>query len=180
MMACEPASPPAKAIIHSLPPHAIVFRERRAHAAHSLAHGVGYRFKVPHSCAPGTFVRVPVPGALPAWTETVTVLVPDEFVAGSSLSFVLPCNFAEERARARAAMRLQAAARGRATRQSEEGRRAMAVRQIAAAAQRARQKLVQEDNSRRSISGVTDRLALDALSAQLLWVEREELELLAV
>ena len=138
MMACEPASPPAKAIIHSLPPHAIVFRERRAHAAHSLAHGVGYRFKVPPSCAPGTFVRVPVPGALPAWTETVTVRVPDEFVAGTSLSFVLPCNFAEERARARAAIMLQAAVRGRATRQAEQAGR-QGLRRIAAV-HRARQR----------------------------------------
>jgi hypothetical protein len=179
MVPCEPCTPPRHAVVHALPLTAIVYRER-ADAAHSVPHGMTYRFKVPPACASGTFIRVPVPGALPATIETVTVRVPDDFMPGCRLSFVLPCNFAEERARARAAMRLQAAARGRATRQSEEGRRAMAVRQIAAAAKRARQKLVQEDNSRRSISGVTDRLALDALSAQLLWVEREELELLAV
>ena len=178
MIPCEPCTPPSHAVVHSLPPTAIVYRER---TDANVAHGVTYRFKVPRSCAPGTFIRVPVPGASPATIETVTVRVPDDFVLGARLSFVLPCDFAEQRARARAAIRLQAVARGHATRHSEDGCRAQAVREIAARAHWALQKHVQgASRSSSSSSGATDGREVDALSAQLLWVEREELELLAV
>ena len=180
----ELASPPSEAPVYTLPATTPIHRYVDLDGPWEAT----YRFVSPRSCAPGTFIRVPVPWLAASVTgsgekdapprsgahtvEWVTVRVPDDFQPGGDLSFVLPSDFAQVRAQENAAVKLQAVTRGHHTRQVERGDAGRWILRRIYTVHRMRQKkqLAAESDG---TSDTGSEGAFDARPSQLVWVEHE-------
>lgn len=85
---------------------------------------VKYDITVKANMKPGRKYRFPVPGSVQGTYERVTFKIPEDATVGQTISFELSTSWVDKRIRTRAAIALQARARGRQARTWTQGGRA--------------------------------------------------------